>query len=279
MKTPILPCPDVIEWITRKIDHEHRSILNFEGKIVASYKPSMINQMYQLKEAIIKISPEWLKQKSESVDLLTILKGWWSKGHFRSKPATAEWKTSKFRKFVQIIVIFLSRVFERKDGSTFLEKWILIIYQIITNKATLNWGELISSNLDNQLKKVHKEHQFYMSTYLMDVMCANLEFPSLEWKWEPSLPSIHVYCKMLWENKYKEDYDQVCNKVFPTLYQVLFGEETPCLSTKGQAIVKEFGDWYMTPVGVYIRIARSTKPPHWLPHFVPDSLLLQEISY
>ena len=68
-----------------------------------------------------------------------------------------------------------------------------IIYQIMTSGATLNWGELISSNLDNQLKKVHKDHQFYMSTYLMDVMCASLEFPSLEWKWEPSLPSIHVY--------------------------------------------------------------------------------------
>lgn len=97
---------------------------------------------------------------------------------------------------------------------------------------------------------------------LMDVMCANLEFPLLEWKWEPNLPSIHVYCKMLWENKYKEDYDQVCNKVFPTLYQVLFGEEKPCLSTEGQAIVKEFTDWYMTPFEVYIRIARSAKPPH-----------------
>ena len=52
-----------------------------------------------------------------------------------------------------------------------------------------------------------------MSTYLMDVMCANIEFPSLEWKWESSLPSVHVYRKMLWENKYKEDYDQICNKV------------------------------------------------------------------
>ena len=136
-------------------------------------------------------------------------------------------------------MILLSRVFRRKDGSTFSDKWILIIYQSMTNGATLNWGELISSNLDNQLKKVHKDHQFYMSTYLMDVMCANIEFPSLEWKWEPSLPSVHVYCKMLWENKYKEDYDQICNKFFPTLSQTLFEEETPCLSPKGQTIVKE----------------------------------------
>jgi hypothetical protein len=189
--------------------------------------------MYHLKEATVKVSPNWLKKKSESADMLTLLKGWWSEGNFRSKPVTAEWKTSKFRKTVQIIVIFLSRVLRRKDGSTFQDKWISIIYQIMTNGVTLNWGELISSNLDNQLKKVHKEHQFYMSTYLMDVMCANIEFPSLVWKWEPSFPSVHVYCKMLWENKYKEDYDQICNKFFPTLYQTLFGEETSCLSLAG----------------------------------------------
>ena len=118
-KTLVLPCPDVIEWITRKVDHQHRSILNFEGKVVARYKTSMINQMYHLKEASINISLEWLKQKSESVDLLNILKGWWSEGQFRSKSVAAKWKTSKFRKSVQIIVIFISRVFRRKDGSTF----------------------------------------------------------------------------------------------------------------------------------------------------------------
>ena len=35
----------------------------------------------------------------------------------------------------------------------------------------------------------------------------------------------------------------------------------------------------MTQTRVYIRSVGSTKPPHWLPHFVPDSLLLQENSY
>ena len=63
------------------------------------------------------------------------------------------------------------------------------------------------------------------------------------------------------------------------MYQILFGEEAPCLSPKGHEIVKAYGDWYLTPIRVYIRISGSTKPPHWLPHFVPDSLLLQEISY
>ena len=103
MKTHVLSCPDVIEWITRKIDHQHRSILNAEGKVVANYKPSMINQIYHLKEATIKISLNWLKQKSESADMLTILKGWWSEGNFRSKPANVEWKTSKLRRQCKLL--------------------------------------------------------------------------------------------------------------------------------------------------------------------------------
>ena len=81
------------------------------------------------------------------------MKGWWSKGQFRDKYAYVEWNTSKFRKRIQIIVIFLSRVFGRKDGSSFSDKWIPIIYQIITSGSALNLGELVSSNLDIELKK------------------------------------------------------------------------------------------------------------------------------
>ena len=35
----------------------------------------------------------------------------------------------------------------------------------------------------------------------------------------------------------------------------------------------------MTLDGVYIRIAGSTKSPHWLPHFVLHTFFLQDISY
>ena len=91
------------------------------------------------------------------------MKGWWSEGQFMAKLKTVEWKNSKFRKSIQIIVIFLSTMFKSKDASSFLDKWIPITHQVITNGSTLNWGELISSSLDLQLKKYLKEHQFFMS--------------------------------------------------------------------------------------------------------------------
>jgi hypothetical protein len=37
-KPPILPCPDIIEWMTQNIDHESRTLLDFDGKHAESIK-------------------------------------------------------------------------------------------------------------------------------------------------------------------------------------------------------------------------------------------------
>ena len=118
------------------------------------------------------------------------MKGWWFEGQFRAKSSPIEWKTYKFRKSIQIIVILLERVFGRKDASSFPAKWIPIIDQVITSGSKLNWGELISSSLDFQLKKYHKEHQFFMSSYLLAMMCASIvSFSWLEMEVRPSINS------------------------------------------------------------------------------------------
>ena len=49
-KLPILSFPDVIEWLTRRVDHQSITLLDFEGKHVASYQPSMLHQMYHFKQ-------------------------------------------------------------------------------------------------------------------------------------------------------------------------------------------------------------------------------------
>ena len=57
----ILPCPNVIEWITQRVDHENRTILRFENKSVPSYTALVLNQIYHFKEAHVKVTLEWLK--------------------------------------------------------------------------------------------------------------------------------------------------------------------------------------------------------------------------
>ena len=40
--TLVLPCLDVIEWITRRVDHENKTIINFKDENVANYQASVL---------------------------------------------------------------------------------------------------------------------------------------------------------------------------------------------------------------------------------------------
>lgn len=207
------------------------------------------------------------------------MKAWWAEGNFRSKSLLVRWPIAKFWKKYLDCGHTLAIIFGRKNASLFPEKWVLIIHQILSNGSILIWGDIISSNLDNQLKKAQKDHEFYMASYLMNVMRGSWEYLEMGWNWYPSQSSIHVYCKVIWENKYKEDYERICNGLFTHIHQVLFGEEVPCISSKVQTLVQKYGSWYMTPDGVYMRMINITKDPHWIPHFIPYKLMLQEIAY
>ena len=79
--TLILPCLDVIEWMTRKVDHFNKILLNFEKNQVASYQPYTIHRMYHFKEPKIKITQEWLQWRDNIVDYLSQMKRWWVEGN------------------------------------------------------------------------------------------------------------------------------------------------------------------------------------------------------
>ena len=55
-KTLVLPCLDVIEWMTQSINHESRKILNLKDKHVARYQPPMLNQLNHFREAKVKVT-------------------------------------------------------------------------------------------------------------------------------------------------------------------------------------------------------------------------------
>jgi hypothetical protein len=90
-----LPCTGVIEWMTRKVDHSNKILLNFEGKKVARYQPYKVQRVYHFKEPHIKITQEWLQNKAETVDYLSQMKDWWAEGNFLSKPLPFGWPTMK----------------------------------------------------------------------------------------------------------------------------------------------------------------------------------------
>ena len=39
----IIPCPNIVEWMIRKMDHSNRILLNLDENHVASYQPYTIH--------------------------------------------------------------------------------------------------------------------------------------------------------------------------------------------------------------------------------------------
>jgi hypothetical protein len=47
---------------------------------------------------------------------------------------------------------------------------------------------------------------FYMSPYIIDIVCIVNPFLGVGWSWNEKCPPIQVYCKNMWEHKYMCNY-------------------------------------------------------------------------
>jgi hypothetical protein len=51
------------------------------------------------------------------------------------------------------------------------------------------------------------------------------------------------------------------------------------MKNKAIAVIRRIEDWYLMEHDTYIRIYGAMKPPHLLPWFIPEKLVLQEVAY
>ena len=73
--------------------------------------------------------------------------------------------------------------------------------------------------------------EFYMASYLLDVVCARCHFEGWAHNWdqECALP-IHKELQVFWDSKYKQDIEPISHSFIPTLYGKLLGKDAACMS-------------------------------------------------
>lgn len=77
------------------------------------------------------------------------------------------------------MVIFLNRV-TRNEDSNDLEGWMFLFINIICEGIQfINWAEIISDNLCDQLLKLKDNHNFYMTSYLFYAIAGMKKWPGL----------------------------------------------------------------------------------------------------
>jgi hypothetical protein len=90
---------------------------------------------------------------------------------------------------------------------------------------------------------------FHMSFYFLDIMCIAHKYPNMGWSWLPVDPTIHIYCKVLWEHKYRVEYQRIREHFLAPLYEFIFCTTPPCMTDRPIAIIRRTGDWYLMEHG------------------------------
>jgi hypothetical protein len=130
-----------------------------------------------------------------------------------------------------------------------------------------------------QTPKEGETPNFYMASYLLDVMCARHIFVVMSLSWHVVEIPVHVYFSILWENMYKKSYSLICDEFIAHIYFILFKKECPRLSVATKKMISKVGHWYLDERDTYIRVFKATRAPHILPVHVPDRLVVGEICY
>jgi hypothetical protein len=121
---------------------------------------------------------------------------------------------------------------------------------------------------------------FYMSAYIMDVVLFMNPFPLMNWSWNITcLVPIHEYHSTLWEENAKNAFYEIFHFIIIPMHKMFHGCESPRISESVSGNIKAIADWFVDENFSYIRVYGCSIPPHALPKFLLDRLVLREVAH
>jgi hypothetical protein len=115
------------------------------------------------------------------------------------------------------VAMMTCRLYGREDTTHFFLQWVPLIH-LVSEGCSFDWAKLLSNSLTNRVieyreqKESGKITSFFMSAYIMDVVCFLIPFPLMSWSWTPSeAETIHIYHSKLWEDKSSDFVYEIFN--------------------------------------------------------------------
>ena len=96
-----------------------------------------------------------------------------------------------------------------------------------------------------------------MSSFLIDCILYVHRFEKLNCVWIEGKDPIYVAYQMMGAHKYHNNYQLICEEFVRPIYRLIFLEYFPCLSKGAIESIKEYGDYFFTKEGTYLRMYGS----------------------
>jgi hypothetical protein len=197
----VFPCADIITWLIPNVDLEDRVIRTTDKqKAIASFQPSALYLYYKFPRVEVTYSKQWIYDYKLYIP--ECLKSWWVP-RFKVRAEENPYPTACLREPYRILAMLMARIYGEPNAANLHVSWVPLMHAIATKGITFNWSAILSTSLQYAITVARHPGPgspscFYMSSYMLDIVCAANPFPGLRWMWQPSEPAVHIYCSMLW---------------------------------------------------------------------------------
>ena len=82
--------------------------------------------------------------------------------------------------------------------------------------------------------------------------------------------------KFFLAHKYYNYYREICEHFIMPLYTLIFLVECNCMLEEAFKVMQEYGSYYLTKDGLYVRMYGGSRAPSLLPRYVTDYVLHKE---
>ena len=86
---------------------------------------------------------------------------------------------------------------------------------------------------------------FFFSSYIIDIFCAEFRYPNLGWSWVLLGPPVHIYHAEPWDTNYVTIFYDICDNFLYRVYFLIFKKEAPTFSPEAKTLISTMADWYV----------------------------------
>ena len=160
----------------------------------------------------------------------------------------------------------VNRMFGRAKGTLYKLNWIPLIYYVAFEHTIFNWAYIISDSLPSYVAATQggitqRRLEFYMSSYMIDCILCRNPFSKLGCIWTWTETPLSVVYQILWAHRYAGFYKLICEEFLIALYELIFLKEPNCLFDDAMDAICEYGDYFFSQEGTYLRMYGGSKAP------------------
>ncbi|KAH9306929.1 hypothetical protein KI387_011333, partial [Taxus chinensis] len=276
-------CADTVLSCGAHFDPASSELTNVHGELIAKLDAAAIGaalRILEMENAIVVSRDQAQAMFDQDSDKYKtrVAKSWLKNPKKGASRLTKTLFRADFNEELSDFIILLARVMGFPSTNEFHFWMCPLISMVCKGTQNINWAEIISMNLAEQLSNVQQTKKFYMTSYLMYTLAASRQWFGFSYIDAHKDDPVYAYCPQFTLETSNRNFRRVNDAFTMYVVRLLEGDTARRFSDEAMNLISQYGAYFIQfRKFSYIRLAGYESTPLRLPMFCNDKMALIEI--